>query len=58
MKKFAVMLVAAAALAVGVGVAPASAVNIKACNQGTFRAAHINGVASPGIYKIAAVCHG
>lgn len=57
MKKFAVLL-ATGALVLGVGAVPSQAVSIKACNKGTFTAAHVNGVASPGIYKIGAVCHG
>lgn len=57
MKKIAI-LIATGALVFGVGAAPSQAVNCKSFNQGTFRAAHINGVASPGIYKIAMACHG
>lgn len=57
MKKFAVLL-ATGALVLGVGAVPSQAVSIKACNKGTFTAGHLKGVANPGIYKIAAVCHG
>ena len=50
----------AAAIAMGIGAlisAPAQAIDCHAFNQGTFHAAHINGVTSPGILRIASACH-
>lgn len=54
-------IIIAVAIALGASAligAPANAINSNACNQGTYRAAHINYVTSPGIMRIGYFCHG